>query len=214
MRRERKVSHSTQTVRSHSIPSRSPRGPLNSVTQPARTPSIPSRSPRTTTSQVRYTVHGTRYTRTSSHIPQCWKINLFSKPVSQVIHDRHRPCPPDGLRCWGRGSGGGGVPPGPGEGGPEWGVWRKTSRGKRGCPPHPPLQRIVGVKGGASSPMNGILFEVVELSSPLSQIHRPSPACGGRLEWDDTLSVCVCVPQEIAWFLTVSAKTFKSSVHV
>ena len=40
----------------------------------------------------------------------------------------------------------------------------------------------IGVKGGASSPMNGILFEVVELSSPLSQIHRPSPACGGRLE--------------------------------
>ena len=49
----------------------------------------------------------------------------------------------------------------------------------------------VGVKGGASSPMNGILFEVVELSSPLSQIHRPSPACGGRLEWDHTLCVCL-----------------------
>jgi len=39
--------------------------------------------------------------------------------------------------------------------------------------------------------MNGILFEVVELSSPLPQIHRPSPACGGRLEWDHTLSVCL-----------------------
>ena len=59
----------------------------------------------------------------------------------------------------------------------------------------------IGVKGICTGSVNGILFEVVVVSSRLSQTTTRMWRPPGLGILSVRLSVCLSVPQEIAWFL-------------